>query len=198
MGWPTDFGYNVLGPVIWSAAGYVISQYRLFKKSKKLYGLPIHTATEKDARVHGLLGEVRAQLGAMRVYVSKFHNGEEFADGAEIIKLSRTHEVVRQGGSYLSEMWTSILVSSLPDMMKLVLETGASFTNVDTIGYTKFRGLCAIGGVYSVSMVGIYASAKKPPIAVLGADFDVIDEPKNLNAIMTEYAVRIEPLIHLR
>jgi hypothetical protein len=185
MTFPADF-WRDLGTFVGAATvpmfGYLVVLGRriLFRMKSDdgielaSFGLNIEHASEITA----MLAVVQSKIGAKRVHLSKFHNGEKFVDGSEIIRFSRTHEWARPGSPYQMEIFQGMLLSSVPNEMKLVMAPGASFTVVSDLPECKFRWLCEGDATAAVARCSIFAGTH--PVAFVGADFDTVEPPENM------------------
>jgi len=75
---------------------------------------------ERDLLIQDVLTELRVNLNADRVYVSKFHNGGEYFDGIKIKKISRTHESCSRGVSHENVSFQNVPLSMIPDVMMIL------------------------------------------------------------------------------
>ena len=91
------------------------------KKFTKNYN-PLDTLA-RDIKIQDKLAELRVRIGAERVYISKFHNGEEYFDGTAIKKVSKTHETCMQGVSHEFISCQNILTSLIPGAMEVVSQS---------------------------------------------------------------------------
>lgn len=131
------------------------------------FNLKMAVATERCLE---LLGPT-----AMRVYYTKFHNGDYFDDGSPMQKKSRFCEALRPGVAPLPERYASnILVSKAMDEIKLIRESGPSFTAICDLPKAGFRWTCEEFGVQAVARVAVYRGKPYPQnlIGFVGADFD--------------------------
>ena len=74
----------------------------------------------RDIKIQDKLAELRVNIGAERVYISKFHNGEEFFDGTAIKKVSKTHETCKQGVSHEFMSYQNVLTSLIPGALEML------------------------------------------------------------------------------
>ena len=187
-----NIGYTVVAPLIYGIVGYSIARWKTFK-TRFRHPMTV-LVNSKDIRIHELLAELRVRLGpcCMRAYLAQFHNGDEFITGVGMRKKSRTHEVAAPGVSYQAEHYQGLLISSVPEEMKLVIAEGPSFKTVESIADGKFRYLCQAGGICAVARAAIFMG--KNVVAFVGVDFDSPERPKDI-ALVNEYAQRIQPLL---
>lgn len=184
----------VLMPAVCGAAGWVASHWSEIRRRRKEHRphVAITRRYVSDVKVHDLLVELRIKLGATRTYITKFHNGEKFIDGDELVKKSRTHIAAKAGVSLQTEMFQNVLVSTMLDELKLVLDSGPSFTTVASLKPGRFRWMCMESGAVAIARFGI----KKDGFLVgfLGADFDTDTPPPNID-LLCEYAGRVNTLL---
>ena len=88
-------------------------------KHKHFNHNPLDTLA-RDMKIQDKLAELRVKIGANRVYIAKFHNGEEFFDGMSIKKISKTHETCYQGVSHEFLSCQNIMTSLVPEAMSIV------------------------------------------------------------------------------
>lgn len=146
--------------------------------------VPLQVGHRGDIEIHVVLDRLRYELDAQRVYLSKYHNGDRYIDGSDIIRKSRTHERVRPGVSYQTEDYRGVLVSSLAEETMLVIEEGPTFTWVRNISESKFRWLCEVGGVVAVARCAVL-SKDGSITGFVGVDFDgdIKEKPANIERL---------------
>ena len=116
---------------------------------------PIEAVHHDDLEISVILDRAMSRLGAKRVYLSQYHNGDYYDSGSAIQRVSRTHERVRPGVAYQQEQVRGILTSSLPEETTLILKDGPSWTPVNALKESKFRWLCDGGGTVSVARCAV-------------------------------------------
>lgn len=147
----------------------------------------------RNQQIQEKITSLRLNLrGAIRTYFSRFHNGEHYVEGSELLKKTRTHESVGEGMKYQAEEYKGMLVSTVPEEMELVRQKGPSFRPVREIAWSKFKWLCEIGGVHAVARCAVYRAGKT--VGFVGVDFNSEECPENINAVC-ECAGRIAELI---
>lgn len=200
--------YNVgqtIAGIITSLIGLIVSwmgirlhmMVKRLKKGKSDFTLPLDVTHKKDMEITIVLDRALREFNAMRAYLAKFHNGERFTDGSEIIKKSRTNERVRRGIAYQAERFQNMLVASVPEEMKLVLEEGPGWRIVDDLGESKFKWLMETGGVTAVARVAVRCGGGL--VGFLGLDFDCapseLDATKEQIARLIDYAQEISLIL---
>lgn len=115
----------------------------------------IEESTSIDLQIRDILASVRIQLDADRVFLSRFHNGDHFIDGSEILRKTRTDESVNPGVNFLSEEFQGMLISQVPEEIKLVLMDGPSFTKTKDLPDCKFRRVLEISGTYALARCAV-------------------------------------------
>lgn len=144
-----------------------------------------HTRIEKsqglDIEINVRLDRAMNALGAQRVYLAKYHNGDHYIDGSEIIKISRSHERVRPGVSYQADQFQGRLVSTIVEEVDLVIEAGPSWKKVEDIPEGRFRWLCEQGGVAAIARCKVIVYDRI--IGYVGADFGNALKPANIDAL---------------
>lgn len=134
-----------------------------------------------DIEVNVRLNGARELLGAQRVYFAKYHNGDHYIDGSEIIKISRSHERVRPGTSYQADQFQGRLVSTIVEEVALVIEAGPSWRLVSDVPEGRFRWICEQGGVVAVARCKVVVYNRI--IGYVGADFDTPLKPEAIDAL---------------
>ena len=168
--------WKTLSVAISGVALYLVVDLRrgiqeYFGKRRKQHP-PVETMVDGDRRTAVAAAVCLDRLGpsCIRVYVAKFHNGEYFDDDSSVYKYTRTYEHVRAPYSYEAREFEKMLISRVPEEMKLILEEGPSYTLVSDIPRGLFRWLCEDrGGVKAVARCAIYKGKRR--IGFIGADF---------------------------
>lgn len=174
------------------AANWVNEKKKARTKSAKLRKLAL--AYNQDIEIDIILDQLVNEVhGAMRAYLARLHNGEEWIGGDEIGKKSRTHERVRDGISYQSALFRSILLSSIPEEVSLVEKQSPTYTEVSALPRGYFRYLCELGGSVAIARAAVRRNDRL--IGLVGLDFDVKDgEPTNL-CMLNEAAIKIGAIL---
>jgi hypothetical protein len=173
--------------------GYIAVKVKAFvdKKSKDI---DVEKVSFVDERINEYLWSLRDRLDAARVYISKFHNGDHYVDGSEVLKKTRTHETVKHGLRYQREEYKAMPISRVPDEMKLVREPGASFVLVKDLPRGNFKWLCMEGGAEAVARCALRKNGLM--IGFLGVDFDREEPPTEEQLMLIcEIASRVEQLM---
>jgi hypothetical protein len=182
----SDFGM----PAVAFAVGWTAREVARWR-SRHRYDFNGHHID--DIRIHETLAELRVVLSAQRAYLAKFHNGQSYIDGSDILKMSRTHEVVMDGVSYQTADFQDMLISRYPEQMTLILEDGPGFIKTSEIKEgSRFRGLKIAGGVRSSAYVGVRKGREL--VGFVGVDFAAPERPANID-LLIEYSGRIENLL---
>jgi len=151
---------------------------------------PIHETTEQSAIQTEILERLRIEYNAMRAYLSKFHNGDQYVDGSDILRKSRVAEVVRDGVSHETGRFKAVLISTIADEMKYIQDDGPGWFCVDSLHLSNFRQMMEETGVRAGARQTIFKAGK--PVGFIGLDFDHCDKPENLESRLKEYAAWIE------
>lgn len=146
---------------------------------------PIEEQSAETGHQQAILQECMEKLGAMRVYLTKLHNGDNFDDGSSIARKSRAVEVVRDGVSYESIRNSGILISTVREEMDLVLEKGSSWFVTADLPLSNFRATSRRAGVVAGARCAVHKAGKT--VGYLGADFDHAEKPANID-VLCEYA----------
>jgi hypothetical protein len=185
-------GKDLIGPMLIGGAVAAIAMLREWLKSKKR-PFSIRISAEKNDRIQDALLELRLTLKADRAHLNMFHNGSKYIEGSEIMKVSRSNEVVKEGVSFEASHFQNILISLIPDEMRLVKAEGASFTKVDKLEDGKFKRMMVMRGVRAVARCGV--NRGKDIIGYVGVDYNSdIDAPINIEELC-KFASIIEQIL---
>lgn len=143
--------------------------------------MPIITGHRADIEISLILDRLLYELpGAIRVYLTQYHNGDHFHTELEVMRKSRTHERVKPGIAFQSDMFQGVLVSTMPEETKVVLAAGPGFTAVTDMRGSRFAWLCEQGGVKAIARAAI-RNKNNMVVGFVGADFDMDKSPANIN-----------------
>lgn len=137
----------------------------------------------RDKRTEELCARLGERIGAIRVYVSEFHNGQHYNSGHSIDKKTRTIEWDADGVQNMQKYYENVLCSTITDEMELILSDGPSFTLVSNLKQGAFKSMCQRDNAKSIMRIGIYNKDGKLD-AMLGADFETVTPPSNLSESM--------------
>lgn len=193
VSWAFEFSRQVVGPMVAGVACYVAGKAAGFAKKKKHFTASIQESRVSDFRIHELLSEIRFIFRAQRAYLVKFHNGEHYVDGSEILKMSRTHEVVSPGVSYQQTDFQGILTSRCPQQIELAVREGPGYVQTDDLpDGSRFKGMKLAGGVKACASCAVVRRGNL--IGFIGLDFDNEERPENIEDLC-DYAGKIENLL---
>lgn len=191
MSWVYEFAKDAVLPFVAATTGYLFGFIR--KQIKKHPREMFERNKVQDLRIHELLAEIRLTFRAQRAYVCKFHNGDHFVDGSEIMKLSRTHEVVRDGVSHQMTENLEKLTSRFPEQIDMVLTPGPGYELVKEMKIgSHFKAMATAGGVRAIAAVPL--EKNKNMIGFIGVDFDDENRPENIQELV-QYAQKLEYLL---
>lgn len=190
--------WTIAQPVAAAAAAFIAvwlrDRFNSMKNRIEMRHVPLRELSESNRRIDTLLIEVRAKLNARSVYLTRFRNGDHFIDGAEVLRITRTNEVVGPGIASAIDRYESILVSRIDDEMDLVRGKGPCFTCVDSLGPNSLlRRMCEVDGAGCIARCAVWRQGEI--VAFVGADFSHGDKPPENIDILTEYARRIEQML---
>jgi hypothetical protein len=174
-----------------SYVAFRISHWQAERTKSKPH-TPVIESHSTDLIIRDLLTECRVILGASRVYLHKFSNGDKYIDGSDVIKTSRTHESVDQGVSYEASRFQNMLISTIPDAMEMVIEEGPSFRAVDDLPEGKFKWLCMNCNVIGVARCAIRKGDSL--VGYIGADFQHAQKPEAIERLC-EFGGRINSVL---
>lgn len=176
----TEFWDAVAGVFFLALTAFFVWVRKLIKSlinriESKSPSTPIRITVKQDIEINVLLDRLRRDLSAQRVHVTRFSNGDHFIGGGSIIRLIRTHERVKPGVSFQTENFRGMVLNSVVNEVKLVLDEGPSFTLVSALPDCKFRQLCEDGATVAIARCAIFRDGQ--PVGFVGADFDDIHPP---------------------
>jgi hypothetical protein len=186
-----DVGRDYAGPMIGGAAAFVGGRYTMWReRRKKRHVAIVNTDHTRDIRVYQCLTELGIHTCAIRAYVSRYINGEQFMDGSDLVKKTRTHEWTN-GVTEQADYFQSILISRIPEETSLVLEAGHSFTLVKDLHESMFKEICKIGRSGAIARASIKMGKKVVGFVGLDWNLDVCEPPPEIDKI-NDAARRIE------
>lgn len=80
--------------------------------------------SDVDNKILTKMEHIKEALGADRILVFDFHNGEHFANGRSALRMSASYEVVRYGVERKQNVLQKLPLSILPNLIKELLEKG--------------------------------------------------------------------------
>jgi hypothetical protein len=184
---------ELVTPVLVAAATGLVLWLRekLVKKTRRLFDIRI--SADKNDKIQDLLLEVRFRLEADRSYLTMIHNGDRYTEGSEILKASRTNESVAQGVSMEAQHYQNVLLSLIPDEMRLVIESGPSFVKTVDLADGKFKRMLESRGIKCVARCAIRRG--KDIIGYIGLDYSRdIDPPPHIDDLC-KYAGILEQIL---
>lgn len=115
-----------------SIAAAVSISFMTFKKkmdeylNKKKEDVPkkIIKQSDTDQKILKRMEQVKELLGADRILVFDFHNGEHFANGRSALRMSATYEVIKYGIERKQSVLQKLPLSILPNLIKELLDKG--------------------------------------------------------------------------
>lgn len=102
--------------------------------------------------IYERLTEIKTILGADRVYISQFHNGNFFSTSKPIWKYTRTYEICANGVSYESLNCQNILAITVWDSISAIFDTRLKKYCEKLKGGACFDGCKNSYGVYKYSI----------------------------------------------
>lgn len=151
---------------------------------------PIEETTEASRKQTEILEQCREEFGAMRAYLSKFHNGDQYVDGSDILRKSRVAEAVGHGVSHETNRFRAILISTISDEMEFIQADGPGWFCTEHLRLSNFHQMCRETGVVAGARQRVTKNGKI--VGFIGLDFDTCQQPPNLEARLREYARWIE------
>lgn len=182
-----NFGYIIAAVVIASTTikkkldGY-------FNSKKENVPDKVIKQSDIDNKILTKMEHTKEALGADRILVFDFHNGEHFANGRSALRMSASYEVTKYGIERKQNNLQKLPLSILPNLIKELLEKG--FFVVDD--FEKFKdmqpeySICASLGMKSLYNY-IIKNEKGAPVGFVSIEFKDITE--NINAELTHKLV---------
>jgi hypothetical protein len=192
MDWSGFWGSigQILAGVLIGAFALWMNKVQGYLKSKNK---SMHRIITENMMLKQLLSEVRNFYDADRVELYQFHNGEYFASGTSIQKISMTNFVMARGVSVPMEVSKQNIpigyVASLTD--EIMKSSYVYFSSADLLGESYFKGILRYGGARTALLRGIFCP-KHSMIGFVALSWfeDVVLTQEKLAAIK-EYSVRI-------
>jgi hypothetical protein len=136
--------------------------------------------SDVDNKILTKMEHIKEALGADRILVFDFHNGEHFANGRSALRMSASYEVVRYGVERKQNVLQKLPLSILPNLIKELLEKG--YFVVDDFEKFKYMqpeySICA-----SLNMRSLYNYIIKDdngaPVGFVSIEFKDIKETIN-------------------
>lgn len=108
----------IVGPI-------AVAKYKHYLASKEKQEDPIVSSIKANMLIDEQLDQLKAELGACRIWVSQFHNGGNFyPTGKSISKFSIFHEKINPGVKGIREIYTNIPVSLFTKPFMYMYENG--------------------------------------------------------------------------
>lgn len=82
----------------------------------------IRAVLSNGQSVRDVLTELRVKHGATRALLFKLHNGERFASGSSIMKMSCVGESLSEGVSSLSDSCRNVMLSTVPEAIQFIYD----------------------------------------------------------------------------
>jgi hypothetical protein len=187
-----NIGEVISAAIVASAVTFAALAKDWLKKKHKPFSIRI--SAEKNDRIQEVLLELRLMLKADRAHLNMFHNGNKYIEGSEILKYSRTNESVGPGISFEAQHYQGIMISLVPDLMRLVTTDGPSYTKVDDLQDGKFKRMLISRGVKAVAVCSV--NREKSIIGFIGLSYNTLlaEPPANI-LDLCKYAGIIEQII---
>jgi len=142
-------------------------------EEKLMKGLP--ATLEKTIQIQTELRELMDKIGADRIYVFEYHNGNRSLSGVDFIKCSNTYELVARGISPEQKNLQELPISMMSMWTRRLME--GSCLNINNIRQLKDMGdfssyeMLKAQGIHAIYAVGIKDN-KDRLIGFLGVDFN--------------------------
>lgn len=113
--------------------------YRAYKKQKASEVIP-HLVTA-DLAVYQTLTQLLIETGADRAYVTQFHNGVYYISQGSHMKMSCSHEIVKEGIARVQDSMQDLLLSKFAGPMSEVLKDGVAIFDTDIQEDSYFKNM---------------------------------------------------------
>lgn len=140
--------------------------------------------SDADHKILTKMEQAKELLGADRILVFDFHNGEHFANGRSALRMSATYEVVKYGVERKQNNLQKLPLSVLPNLVKELLEKGYFVVDdFDKYNYMQPEySICT-----SLKMKTLYNCILKDntgaPVGFVSIQFGEVTKIKNAEAI---------------
>ncbi len=119
----TNIGYLIAGVIIcYFVVKKKLTDYFNDIKNSLSVGAKVPKQARTDIEIIKRMEQVKELLGADRVLVYEFHNGEHYANGRSALKFSCTYEVYRAGVQPVQSKLNSVPISCVPRFITALLD----------------------------------------------------------------------------
>lgn len=173
------------------AAALVISFMTFQKKmdeylSKKKEDVPkkVIKQSNSDQKILTKMEQAKELLGADRILVFDFHNGEHFANGRSALRMSATYEVTKYGVERKQGNLQKLPLSILPNLIKELLSTGYFIVD-DFEKFNYMQPEYSICGTFNMKTLYncVLRDNVGAPVGFVSIQFSDVTEVKNTEAI---------------
>jgi hypothetical protein len=126
--------------------------YKDYSKRKKNEAIP--RLLDADLAVYQTLSQLLIETGADRAYVMQFHNGVYYINQGNHMKVSCTHETVKEGIARVQDTMQEVLLSKFAGPMTEVLKQRVAIFDTDNQPDSYYKNLIKSHGT-SRSVAGI-------------------------------------------
>lgn len=116
----------------------------------------VEDVIDRDAFVNELLNSLMMKSAADRAYVFRFHNGQNYFDGAHKVRLSCEYEVVDKGIEPQADRLRDIPASIVGWFLKETIEGRMYYADIDSIPDIKTRLMLEKQGIRSIAVAPYY------------------------------------------
>lgn len=113
--------------------------YKAYRKRKALDIIP--RLLDADLAVYQTLSQLQLETGADRAYVMQFHNGVYYLNQANHMKVSCTHEIVKDGIARIQDTMQDLLLSKFAAPLAEVLREGVSVFDADEQAESYYKSM---------------------------------------------------------
>lgn len=167
-------------------------------EEKLMKGLP--ATLERTIQIQTELRELMDKIGADRIYVFEYHNGNRSLAGVDFIKCSNTYELVAKGISPEQKNLQELPIAMMSMWTRRLMEGGClNINNIQQLAdmgdYSSYEMLKA-QGIYGVYAVGIKDNQDRLT-GFLGVDFNTKGEFLSFSDIqlLDKMAIRLSILL---
>lgn len=148
-----SFDFNNLKNFAENAALFVLLAFMVYEKLRdKIKTKEYNNLTlflKKNEQIQEKLTEVRVILGADRVKMFQFHNGDHFIAGDSALKCSITHISLKSGVSYPQQAlscYSNVNLGNITQYINPVIKDGELLKKVDDLGDDDWKKVKILNG----------------------------------------------------
>lgn len=140
--------------------------------------------SDADHRILTKMEQAKEILGADRILVFDFHNGEHFANGRSALRMSATYEVTKYGIERKQGNLQKLPLSILPNLIRELLSKGCFIVD-DFEKYNYMQPEYSICGTFKMKTLYNYVLKDNAgaPVGFVSIQFENVTKIKNTEVI---------------